>query len=298
MTVSAEVAVYALVLGVVGMFVSAAATSAAKERILDRIGAVDSPRGSSQEPGEHTEVPTDFASSRGWPWGFWAYVATHGSGAVLAAAVGFRLAGPVGALGSAVGSVVSIESWLSRRRARDRYRTDEQLREAVMALAAGTRAGLSLRRSLAEAVRDAEPPLRGILEAALRRVEIGEPLEDALDELGRGSSDARLLVTLLGVHRRTGGDLPSLLDEVADILGRRTESRRQARALSAQGRASGAVLAVLPVAFVGLLSGTSGSGLGAFYRTASGSILLLAGLALQGMGFLWLRRITKSAGIT
>jgi tight adherence protein B len=87
-----------------------------------------------------------------------------------------------------------------------------------------------------------------------------------------------------------------MLDEVTDIVGGRTETRRQARALSAQGRASGAVLAVLPVAFVGLLSGTSGSGLGAFYRTATGSALLLAGLALQGVGFLWLRRIARTGG--
>jgi tight adherence protein B len=295
MTEFGEATVYGVVLGVAVMLLSAAAASAAKERILDRIGAVAS---SPPDAGDHTVVSDDLASRRGWPWGFRGYVGAHVSGAVLAAAVGFRLAGPVGALGAAVGTVVSIESWLSRRRARGRYRADEQLREVVMALAAGTRAGLSLRRSLAEAVRDAEPPLRGILEAALRRVEIGEPLEDALEELDRGASDARLLVTLLAVHRRTGGDLPRLLDEVADIMGGRAESRRQARALSAQGRASGAVLAVLPVAFVGLLSGTSGSGLGAFYRTASGSILLLAGLALQGMGFLWLRRITKSAGIT
>jgi tight adherence protein B len=298
MTVLGEAAVYGVVLGIAGMFLSAAATSATKERILPRIEEEVSQGRSLPEPGALTEVHPDVASTRGWPWGLRTYVAAHASGALLAAAVGFRLAGPVGALGAAAGMTVSIESWLSRRRARDRSRADEQLREAVMALAAGTRAGLSLRRSLAEAVRDAEPPLRDVLEAALRRVEVGDPLEDALEELDRGSSDARLLVTLLAVHRRTGGDLPSLLDEVADILGRRTESRRQARALSAQGRASGAVLAVLPVAFVGLLSGTSGRGLGSFYRTASGSILLLAGLALQGLGFLWLRRITKSAGIT
>jgi tight adherence protein B len=298
MTVVGEAAVYGLVLGVAGMFLSAAATSAAKERILHRIGAEASQGRSLPEPGEHGELRADVASTRSWPWGLRTYIATHVAGAALAAAVGFRLAGPIGALGAAAGMTVSVESWLSRRRTRRRYQADEQLRETVMALAAGTRAGLSLRRSLAEAVRDAEPPLREVLEAALRRVEIGERLEDALEELGRGSSDARLLVTLLAVHRRTGGDLPSLLDDVADILGRRTEGRRQARALSAQGRASGAVLAALPVAFVGLLSGTSGSGLGSFYRTATGSTLLLAGLALQGLGFLWLRRITKSVGIT
>jgi tight adherence protein B len=191
---------------------------------------------------------------------------------------------------------VALESWLSRRLIRVREQADEQFRDVLTALAAGTRAGLSLRRALTEAARDAESPFSQVLEGALHRIQVGEPLEEALEELAAASTDARLVATLLAVHRHTGGDLPTLLDEVTDIVGRRVETRRQARALSAQGRASGAVLAVLPVAFVGLLSGTSGSGLGAFYRTATGSTLLLLGLGLQGVGFLWLRRIARAGG--
>jgi tight adherence protein B len=218
----------------------------------------------------------------------------HLCGQALAAAIGFRLAGLVGALGGAVGVSLALESWLSRRLVSVRVQAGDQFRDVLAALAAGTRAGLSLRRALMEAARDAEPPFRQVLEAALHRIQVGESVEEALEELAAASTDARLVATLLAVHRRTGGDLPTLLDEVTDIVGRRAETRRQARALSAQGRASGAVLAVLPVAFVGLLSGTSGSGLGAFYRTATGSTLLLVGLGLQGVGFLWLRRIARA----
>jgi tight adherence protein B len=238
----------------------------------------------------------DRAVARGWPWGSRSYAAAHICGQVVGFVFGFMLAGPVGAVGGAVGTSLVLESWLARRRARVRERADEQFRDVLTALAAGTRAGLSLRRALMEAARDAEPPLRLTLDATLHRIEVGEPIEDALEELTTASNDARLVTTLLAVHRRTGGDLPTLLDEVTDIVGRRTETRRQTRALTAQARASGAVLAVLPVAFVGLLSGTSGSALGAFYRTAAGSTLLLAGLVLQGVGFLWLRRIARAGG--
>jgi tight adherence protein B len=80
------------------------------------------------------------------------------------------------------------------------------------------------------------------------------------------------------------------------VIGQRVETRRQVRALTAQGRASGAVLAVLPIAFVGLLSGTSGDGLGAFYRTLPGAGLLLGGLVCELLGFLWLSRIVRAEG--
>lgn len=294
MTMSAAALGYGVAIGASALLLVAAATSARKERLLERLGAI--PPG-TLESDPRVKAPGRLAgraARRGWPWGPLSYGAAHVGGQAVAAVVGFRFAGPVGALGGAVGVSLALESWLSRRLTRVRERADEQFRDVLTALAAGTRAGLSLRRALMEAARDAESPIRQVLEAALHRIQVGEPLEEALEELAAASRDARLVATLLAVHRRTGGDLPTLLDEVTDIVGRRADTRRQAWALSAQGRASGAVLAVLPVVFVGLLSGTSGSGLGAFYRTATGSTLLLAGFVLQCAGFLWLRRIART----
>jgi tight adherence protein B len=193
-----------------------------------------------------------------------------------------------------IGGPVAVESILARRKRRIAQLGDPQLREAVDALAAGLRAGLSLRRALAEAVRDAEPPLRPSLEGAVRRLEAGEPLDQAIGELAAvDARDARLLTSLLAVHRRTGGDLPVVLDQVASIIGQRIEARRRVAAFTAQGRASGAVLAVLPVAFITLLSWTSGDGLGAFYRTPLGAALLVAGLVCDALGFMWIRRIVR-----
>jgi tight adherence protein B len=79
------------------------------------------------------------------------------------------------------------------------------------------------------------------------------------------------------------------------VVADRVRSRREVRSLTAQGRASGAVLAVLPVAFVALLSGTGGEALGAFYRSPLGASLLVAGLVCEVLGFLWIRRIVTRA---
>jgi tight adherence protein B len=221
---------------------------------------------------------------------------------VLAAAsagtAGFWLAGPVGALAGVVGSEAVRRAARSRRAGKSRDLLDEQLREAIVTVSAAVRAGLSIRRALEEAHRGSEPPLRDELASLVTRLRVGQPIDAALDAFATriGSSDATLLATLLAVHRRTGGNLPALLDEVAGLVGQRAESRRQIRALTAQGRASGAVLAVLPIAFVGLLSGTSGDGLGAFYRTLPGSGLLGAGLLCELLGFAWINRIVQTDG--
>jgi tight adherence protein B len=237
------------------------------------------------------------ASSRGWPGGGETYAAALATAAFVGGVLGGRIAGPVGGIAGAIGGPSALEGWLARRRAAALPRSEEQLREIVVALAAGVRAGRSVRLALEEAARDVEPPLSEDLNAALRALDVGEPIDAALRRLAERPElpDARLVVTALSVHRRTGGELPVLLDELADVIGQRLEARREARALLAQGRASGAVLAVLPVAFVALLSGTGGDGLGAFYRTPLGSVLLLAGLALDGLGFAWIRRLVRRA---
>lgn len=218
--------------------------------------------------------------------------------AAAAAPVGLRLAGPVGALAGAVVVATAGRAMSARREAARREAVERQLRDAVATLAAGVRAGLSVRRALQEAAGESEEPLRALLEEVLRGLALGRPIEEALGPLARSglSADIRLLVALLEVHSRTGGDLPTLLDEVSEVIAQRAAVRRELRALTAQGRASGAVLAVLPIAFVSLLSGTSGDGLGAFYRTLPGSALLAAGLACDLLGFVWIRRIARPRG--
>lgn len=219
--------------------------------------------------------------------------------AIASGALGFSVVGPVGGLAGALGGAAVIRSIVRARERKRQERFDAELREFVTALGAAVRAGLSVRRGLVEAVGDVGEPLRGPLESSLRNLEVGAPLAGVLRDIASGldSTDARLVATVLDIHQRVGGDLPSLLDEVGVTIGRRIAARRQVRALTAQGRASGAVLAALPVVFVGLLTLGSGDGLGAFYRSGQGSVLLAAGLGLNMIGFAWIRRIvgTKEA---
>jgi tight adherence protein B len=213
----------------------------------------------------------------------------------IGAIVGSWLAGPVGGAAGAIFGAAVVRGGRRRGAGRLRAHAEQQLQEYMQTLAACVRAGLSVRRALDEAARDVDPPLRPALDASMRALAIGEPIERALDRLVSvtGEREASLLAALLSVHARSGGDLPALLDDVARIVGERIEGRRSIRAFTAQGRASGAVLAVLPVAFVALLSWSSGEGLGAFYATPLGSALLLAGLGCDALGFLWIRRIVE-----
>jgi len=261
-------------LSVAGIFLAAAVAADRDARRRDRLGVPR--RGSRRSPDPRSLGPVL---------------------SVLGGGAGWHLAGPVGAV---AGAGLALAADRVRKRSRRRRRLEEAeagLADVVRAMAAASRAGRSVRRSLEAAAAEAPPSLREPLSEAVGELETGRPLPRVLDALGRRLSlpDAALLVGVLDIHLRTGGDLPGALDHVAELVARRQRARRRLRALTAQGRASGAVLAVLPVAFVGLLSGTSGNGLGTFYRTPQGSALLASGLVLSCAGFLWIRGIVRRA---
>ena len=273
-----------------GWLASLAMATRRDERFRERLGVRPFV---TRAGGRSSARLASLAARRGWPGSPLGYVAAWLAAALGGAGLGGSLVGPVGVVLGVIAAPLGVEGWLNRHRQARAAAAELQLRDFAVALAAAVRAGLSIRLGLADAARDLEEPLGPVIATILRDLESGRPIDDALGRIVSDLDlpDARLLVTALTVHRRTGGQLPDLLDELADVVGQRVEARRGARALMAQGRASGAVLAVLPVAFVALLSGTGGDGLGAFYRTPLGAGLLVIGVLLDAVGFLWIRRI-------
>jgi tight adherence protein B len=245
---------YGVAIGAAGSILALAVARRTSDRLARRLGpSREDPRGRGGLSAP--EILRTRAERRGWGYGPWSYGAALAGSAVAAGLGGYALAGAVAALAGTIAGPMAVEAALRRRVAGERNSAEEHLREVILAFAAGTRAGLSIRRAVAEAARDAGPPLAMELHRVAARMEVGEPLEAALDGLAArlDLSELRLVVTVLSVHRRTGGDLAVMLEEVADVVGDRIRSRREVRSLTAQGRASGAVLAVLPIAFVALL---------------------------------------------
>jgi tight adherence protein B len=277
---------------------AAAIAAGRRERVLAALGGA---RRSSGIRGRIPEAGRLAARARrdGWRHGAPSYAMLLSAAGAVGAAVGFRLLGVVGGLAGLATAPLGIRALLRRNVARTAELLEEQFRDAVVALAAAVRAGLSVRRALEEVTRESDQPLRGFLEGAIARLGVGEPLESALASLADqlGQADAAMLVSLVAIHRRSGGDLATMLDELGRLVGLRRGARRDMRTLTAQARASGAVLAVLPIAFVTLLSWTGGDGLGDFYRTPTGSGLLIGGLTCEILGFLWIRRIVRPRGI-
>ena len=176
-------------------------------------------------------------------------------------------------------------------------RRNDQLGDATASIAAALRAGLSLGGALAYAARETPPPLGELLRDLARQVELGLPVDRAVQEWAEAldTDDARLLASVFLLHRRTGGDLPRVLDQVVRTLRDRQQAKEEVRSLTAQARLSGAILGLLPVAFFAFLWISSRSDIEGAMRTPIGITAVLTGLAMEGVAFLWIRRLLAIA---
>jgi tight adherence protein B len=265
-----------VLIAIAGLLAAQAIRAVDRAIILDRSGRL------AVEPrSRHRHLTPPGLEWRWWP--------------LIGSAVGWTLGGLVMAGSAAAGVAVGTASVRRRRTARLAATVDAQLADAVRSLAAGMRAGLSLEQALAYAAREGEPPLGDARQRIVDSVGLGGTLDDALRVWASeiGTDDARLVVGVLGLHRRTGGDLPRVLDQVAIALRERTSAAREVRALTAQARLSGAILGLLPVGFFAFLWLTSRAEIEGAFRSPIGIAAVVAGVVLETAAFLWIRKLLE-----
>lgn len=211
------------------------------------------------------------------------------------AAVGFALSGVVLAICGAFAGAVARRSYERRRGRSLAAERDEQLVDAVVSMTAAIRAGRSVPQAIGFAASDARPPLDESLVRLDRALDLGVPLDDAVATWAHevDTDDARLLAGVLALHRRSGGDLPAVLDEVIGTLRERRAAAGEIRALTAQARLSGTILGVLPFGFFAFLWLTSRDEIEGALRSSAGLAAITIGLALEGLAFLWIRHLLE-----
>jgi tight adherence protein B len=165
--------------------------------------------------------------------------------------------------------------------------------DAVASMTAALRAGRSVPQALGYASTETPSPLGTALADVVDEVHLGVPVEAAVGGWARavGTDDARLLAGVLALHRRSGGDLPSVLDQVRATLSERRAASREVRALTAQARMSGVILGLLPVGFLAFLWLTSRSDIEGAFHTSAGIAAVSAGLVLEALAFVWIRSL-------
>jgi Flp pilus assembly protein TadB len=105
--------------------------------------------------------------------------------------------------------------------------------------------------------------------------------------------DVRILVTAILIQREVGGNLAEVLDNLASVIRARFNIRRQLRVYTAQGRFSGYVLAVLPIAVGGAIYSLNPPYIKLLFTDPIGKLMVIVAVVFQIIGFLWIRKIVN-----
>jgi tight adherence protein B len=131
----------------------------------------------------------------------------------------------------------------------------DEFPDALDLIGRGVKAGLPVNEALAVAGQEIADPVGGELRRALDQVQIGVHMNTALQEVADRVrvADFRFLVVALALQAKTGGSLAETLANLSSVIRARKALRLKARSLTAEAKASAAVLAALPFVVGGMM---------------------------------------------
>lgn len=155
-----------------------------------------------------------------------------------------------------VGGALLPFAYIAYRRKRRLAAFLKQLPYALDLIKSSLEAGHSLQRAMQVIVEEFEDPLGTEFRTALEQTRIGLSLSRALqDMLTRvPDKDLRLLVIAVKVQNEVGSSLALIIGRLSDLIRARQRMRMQIRALTAQSRVSGMIVALLPFVVLLLMS--------------------------------------------
>ena len=170
-----------------------------------------------------------------------------------------------------------------------------RLPDTVSLLSNAMKAGLSLPQAIEAVANNASPPISDELSRVIREMKLGSATPAALANMVRrvGSEDLDLIVTAIGIQSSVGGNLARILDGISHTIRQRIQIKSQIGAMTAQMRASGWIITLLPFIVAAVLNIITPSYFRVMFTDPAGRVLLgLAGLSIF-IGNVFVRRITN-----
>jgi tight adherence protein B len=187
-------------------------------------------------------------------------------------------------------------AWLILVRDRRSRRMSEQLPEALAMMARSLRAGHALTTSFQVVATEMPEPISLEFARAFEEQRLGLPFEQAvMSMLSRApkNGDLKIFAVSTVIQKETGGNLAEILDNIAATIRDRYRFYGKLRALTAEGRASGLILGLLPFLVAVFMSFLNPEYLVPLVETPQGHAILAYAVVSWALGLAWMMRLTR-----
>lgn len=184
---------------------------------------------------------------------------------------------------------------LNMERSQRMTRFEEQLPEALDVMVRALKAGHPFSGTLQLVADEMDEPISREYAITFADINYGLDVKQAfLNMLERiPNMTLMTLVTAVVVQRETGGNLTEILSNISAVIRGRFRLQRMVKTLSAEGRMSSWILALIPfLLFVGIMV-TTPTYLPILIEEPLGIKIIAVSFVLQVIGILWLKKIIR-----
>lgn len=160
----------------------------------------------------------------------------------------------VGIIGAIVGAFLP-RMYVTRQQKKRLVKFDQQLPDMLNLMVNGLRAGFSTMQAMEAVSRELPPPISDEFRRVVQEMQLGIPMERALDNLliRIPSEDLDLTITAINVQREVGGNLAEIMETISHTIRERIRIKGEIRVLTTQVMYSGRFLSMLPLFVMGIL---------------------------------------------
>ncbi len=184
---------------------------------------------------------------------------------------------------------------ISRDRAQNFSKFEEQLPDAIDIMRRALMAGHPFNATLRLVAEDMEDPVAREFDQTFADINYGSDVRRAmLGLLARVPSiTVMALVTAILVQKESGGNLAEILEQIAKVIRGRFRFQRRVRTLSAEGRMSAWILALIPLVLVVAMTLGNPEYLPMLWDDPIGKKLAIFAVVWGAIGVFFIRRIIR-----
>ena len=171
----------------------------------------------------------------------------------------------------------------------------KQLPDAMTMMKNALKAGHTLTKAMQIVAEERADPAGEEFRDTVEELRLGLPISQAMTNFTRRmpNDNLEIFVAAVLIQHEVGGNLTELLENISKTIRERFRLQAEVKSLTAEGRISGIVIAVLPIALCLIISLMQPDYLVPLFKTETGNKLLIAATISETIGFLWIRKVCK-----